>query len=67
MPTASPTPRELSLSCKYTLKDGREISQKQASVLASQLIEEIAVLDRLKSRLVEELGLMQEILNKGVD
>lgn len=32
--------------------------------MASQLIEEIAVLDRLRSRLVEELGFMQEILDE---
>ena len=35
--------------------------------MASHLIEEIAVLDCLKSRLMKELGLMREILDKGVD
>lgn len=41
-----------------------EITREKASVMASQLIEEIAVLDRLRNRLMKELGVMQEILDK---
>jgi len=52
------------LARKPARKDGKEISREQASAMASQLIEEIAVLDRLRSRLVEELGFMQEILDE---
>jgi len=63
LPISSPT----SFSGKSKPKNGTDISREQASVMASQLIEEIAVLDRLKSRLVDELGLMQEILDKEVD
>lgn len=61
-PISSPT-----FSRQTKLKNGQQISREQAHVMASQLIEEIAVLDRLKSRLVDELGLMQEILDKQVD
>jgi len=62
-----PIPSPTSFPCKSKPTDGRDISREQASVMASQLIEEIAVLDRLKSRLVDELGLMQEILDREVD
>lgn len=61
----SPTPSGFASTCQSTPKDVEEITREQASIRASQLIEEIAVLDRLKRRLVEELDLMQEILENN--